>query len=380
MSSTDLNSLLELIESQIDIEQCNKIDQRYHKALSCEEIDRPPLVIQPEFGSKWQMPKPWDKFQLYTYRQAFDDPAAMLQNMLLSRVVPWLIMKDDSPLAIRNDHGTIQIASLLGGQWHFHHDNYPWVSSLGSTDAIKDIVGRDSEIDFAAGVLPQSTKTLKFYQEQISKYPKCKQVIQISLPDLQGPIDTADILWGSKIFLAILTEPQLVTALMTKIVDTMIKVANYYRQFTSDRLEPFANTQHGYNIPGRLMIRNDSAIMVSPDTYREMILPQDARLLKEAGTGTIHFCGDGDHLIEPMLEIPDVRGIDLGQPELMDTRKLFEMCSSKRVAVTHINPSREDLVSGQAVQNYPTGAVFIYYTVNFEDAIEVVNLYNNSTN
>ncbi len=170
MTATDfkqLNSLLELIESQIDIEQCNKIDQRYRRALACQEVDRPPLVIQPEFGKQWTLPQPWDKFQLYTYRQAFDDPAAMLQNMLLNRVVPWLIMKDDSPLAIRNDHGTIQIASLLGGSWNFHKNDYPWVGSLGTTEAIRKLVEKDNGIDFYGGVLPQSTRTLEFYQEQI---------------------------------------------------------------------------------------------------------------------------------------------------------------------------------------------------------------------
>jgi hypothetical protein len=126
------------------------------------------------------------------------------------------------------------------------------------------------------------------------------------------------------------------------------------------------------------MIRNDSAIMVSPDTYREVIMPQDARLLKESGSGSIHFCGNGEHLIEPMLEIPDLRGVDLGQSELMNTKKIYLACTEKKVPVTNIKPSREDLVSGQAARDYPTGAVFMYNTDNFEDADEVIRNYNNS--
>ena len=39
---------------------------------------------------------------------------------------------------------------------------------------------------------------------------------------LQGPIDTADILWGSEIFLMMLQEPELVTALLGKVVRTML--------------------------------------------------------------------------------------------------------------------------------------------------------------
>lgn len=372
-----LDELLILIEEHIELEHCQRVDERYRRVLSYEEENGPPLVIRTDFGKNWALPRPWDKFQRYSYRQTFDEPAAMMQNALLGCVVPGLILKDDNPLAIRNDHGTIQIASLIGGQWHFHADNYPWVKSLGSTDAIKALVEKSDEIDWNGGVLSQSTKTLDFYTEQLCKYPKCKQAIQISLPDLQGPIDTADILWGSEIFVEILANPELVKALMTKVVNIMLKVAHYYRQFATDKLEPFANAQHGYNIPGRLLIRNDSAIMVSPDTYRDMILPQDARLLKEVGTGSIHFCGNGQHLIEPMLEIPDLRGVDFGQSELMDTKLIYEMCAERKVAITCLKPTREELISGKAVCDYPTGVVFVYNTQDIEDAIDVVGRYKN---
>ena len=373
---TQLNQLLALIEERIDLEHCRNVDDRYRRSLSYEPVQRPPLVVHPVFSRTWQLPPPWDSFQRYPYRRAFDDPAAMLQNMLLDRVVPGLLLKDDNPLAIRNDHGTVQIASLLGGQWHFHEDNYPWVSSLGSTDAIERLLARNAPIDFNAGVMPQSTKTLEFYREHLADYPNCRQAIQISLPDLQGPIDTADILWGSEIFAEILARPQLVTAMLTKVVDAMLQVVQHYRPLAVDKLDPLANTQHGYNIPGRLLIRDDSAIMVSPDTYRRMILPHDARLLKELGGGAIHFCGSGGHLIEPMLEIPELRGIDMGDPETMDTKRIYQMCAAKKVTLTHLRPSKDDLVTGKAIEQFPTGVVFTYNTDNIDDALDVVSRYN----
>jgi hypothetical protein len=296
----------------------------------------------------------------------------MMQNMLLDRVVPGLILKDDSPLAIRNDHGTIQIASLVGGVWEMHEDNYPWVKALGSTDAIRALVEADEAIDWSGGVLPQSVRTLEFYREMLSRYPKCQEAIQISLPDLQGPIDTADILWGSELFVMILAEPDLVTALLERIVRTMLAVAKRFRDYTHDRLDPEATTQHGYNIPGRLMIRNDSAIMVSPDTYRDMVAPHDARLLGEVGSGSIHFCGNGQHLIEPMLEIPDLRGVDFGQAGMMDIKRIYESASARHVALTCLKPSKQDLVSGQAMRDFPTGVVLLYNTASVQDAADVV--------
>ena len=373
--SADLNQLdklLELIEQHIDLENHQRVDQRYRRSLAYEEVDHPPLVSQPEFGKRWELPKPWEKFEHYSYRQAFDDPAAMMQNMLLDRVVPGLILKDDSPLAIRNDHGTIQIASILGGAWEMHENNYPWVKSLGSSEAIRALVEEDRDIDWNCGVLPQSTWTLEFYNEKLSDYSTCKEAIQISLPDLQGPVDTADILWGTEIFLMMLQEPQLVTSLMDKIVRAMLDVIDHYRKLTYDRLNPAANTQHGYNVPGRLMIRNDSAIMVSPDTYRQVIAPQDAKLLKEVGSGSIHFCGNGQHLVEPMLEIPNLRGLDFGQAEMMDIKKIYEMASQRKVALTCLKPPRDDLMSGKTVTDFPTGVVCICNTETINGAREIV--------
>jgi len=371
-----LDALLKFIEERIDLKHCEKVDECYRKTFSYEAVERPPLIIQSSFGKRWKLPEPWDKFKQYPYRWAFNHPVAMMQNQLLDRVVPGLILKDDNPLAIRNDHGTIQIASLLSGQWYMHEDNYPWVGSLDSVETVKKLVEEDNEINLQSGVIPQSIKTLEFYTEHLSKYPLCKEAIQISLPDLQGPLDTADILWGSEIFAEILANPDLVTAFMNKIVNIMITVMEYYRRFTYDRLEPFANTQHGYNIPGRLLIRNDSSIIVSPDTYRRLIMPQDAKLLKKIGAGSIHFCGNGQHLIKPMLEISELRGLDFGQPEMMNIDQIYELCSKYKIVLTNLHPDREKLISGQAVRNYPTGVVFLYHTEDINDAIKVVERYN----
>ena len=105
---SQLDGLLQLIDDQIDLDHCEQVDARYRRALGGEVTDRPPLVVQTQWDGNWTLPKPWDQFEHYRNRQAYHDPVAMMQNMLLERVVPGLILKDDNPLAIRNNHGTIQ--------------------------------------------------------------------------------------------------------------------------------------------------------------------------------------------------------------------------------------------------------------------------------
>lgn len=372
----ELERLLKLLEDHIDLEHCLEVDERYRMALQYNDVDRPPLVIQPEFGKILELPSPWKEFKRYSYRESFERPSAMLQNMLLNRVVLGVLLQDDNPMAIRNDHGTIQIASALGGKWGMYEDNYPWVDHFDLIQDIEEILdGGLPETINDRGILPHSFETLRFYDKKLKEYPNCKKAIQISLPDLQGPVDTAEQLWGSDIYYAFYENPELFNRLLSRVVGTMLLVEKEFRKYTHDRLEPDFNTQHGYVIPGRIMIRNDSSIMVSPEMYTEFIRSHDERVLREVGSGSIHFCGNGQHLVEKMLEIPYLRGLDFGQPEYMDIQYIYGLCRERKAAITNLNPSREDIVSGKAVEDFPTGVVFVYHTSSFDDAMEVVNIY-----
>ena len=371
---SELDHLLCLIEERIHLDHCREVDRRYQRALAYEDVDRPPLVVKAAFGGNVALPAPWDGFRRYAYSEGFESPVAMLQNMLLGRVVPGLLLRDDNPLAIRNDHGTVQIASVLGGEWTRRDDDYPWIQHFASRRSLEN-VANGREVDLATGVLPQSLATLNFYREKLADYPICKEAIQISLPDLQGPLDTAELLWGSDIYYAFHEDRDVLARLLSRIVDTMITVFEHYRRHAVDRLEPSFTTQHGYMSPGRLLIRNDSAIMLSPDTYADTVRPHDARLLHSVGGGAIHFCGDGQHLVGNMLEIPDLLGLDLGQPEMMDIPRICAQCRERKVALTNLQPSREDLISGKARKDFPTGCVMVYQTDNYENASEVARAY-----
>lgn len=368
----ELNELLALVAEQMDLAHCREVDERYRAALAWENVDRPPLTVQSPFGKTLALPELWARFRRYPYRQAFENPAAMLQNMLLNRVVPGVLLRDDSPLAIRADHGTIQIASLLGGHWQMHEDSYPWIEPNPSEDFLTRLVADSTPPDFTRGVLNKSLRTMEFYREKLAQFPPCAEAIQVSLPDLQGPLDIAEQLWGSEIMVGLYESPELFDQLLARLVAVMPLVIEKYRPLSKDHLDPAANTQHGYNIPGRLLIRNDSAIMLSPGMYAERVRPHDARLLDALGGGAIHFCGNGRHLIEPMLRIPALRGLDFGEPDRMDVGRIYDACRPPRVALTHLNPTRGDLISGKTVGQFPTGVVLVYCTENFSDAQQVV--------
>ena len=374
-----LEKVLQQVEEKIDMEHVAEVDQRYLKTLRYEDVDRPPLVVQPSFSERMELPPPWDEYSRYSYREAFENPAAMLQNMLLSRVVPGILISDDTPLAVRNDHGIIQIASLLGGEWKLTEDNYPWVEPIKEKQKLKEIAENKDEPEMERGVMPRTKRTLEYYNEKLGRYPKIDKAVQISLPDLQGPMDTAEQLWGSGIFYAFYEEPELLNNLLKKIVDTMLSVIKEIRKYTKDRLDPDANTQHGYVIPGRLLIRNDSSILLSPEMYKKKVRPHDERLLDEAGGGAIHFCGNGEHLIDTLLEIPKMYGLDFGESEKMDIPRIYEKCRKKKTVITPVHVTEKDIEIEKAKQTYPTGAVFLYHATCLTTATEITRRYQGNT-
>jgi hypothetical protein len=373
----ELDRLLGLITERLDPEHQRAVGERYRAALSWETVDRPPLVIQGAFGSALSLPEPWADFHYYPYGETFENPAAMLQDILLERVVPGLILRDDNPLAVRDNHGTVLVASALAGRWRRYGDDYPWIEPLGSTDAVREVAdGAGARLDPDAGLLPAVIETLQCYRDALARHRGCLEEIPISLPDLQGPMDTAEQSWGSGIHLAFYDDPELVDRLLGRIVEVTAAVWDLLRPYTSaNRLEPLAHAQHGYQVPGRLLVRNDSAVLLSARTYAGAIRPHDAALLAGVGGGSIHFCGNGAHLVEEMLAIPDLLGLDFGQPEQMDVGAIYGLCRERRVALTHLMPAREELVSGMARSRFPTGVVFVYKPESVEDALEVVGAY-----
>jgi len=76
-----------------------------------------------------------------------------------------------------------------------------------------------------------------------------------------------------------------------------------------------------------------------------------------------------------MFEIPDLRGLDFGQADMMDIKKIYETAAPQKVALTCLKPSRDDLVSGKALIDFPTDVVFVYKAETIDDAREIVMAY-----
>jgi hypothetical protein len=67
-----------------------------------------------------------------------------------------------------------------------------------------------------------------------------------------------------------------------------------------------------------------------------------------------------------------------GEIASLDADCIYGIRRECKVSLTRVNPSREDLVSGRARRDFPTGVVFVYLTENIEDALNVVRAYQSN--
>ncbi|OPZ19787.1 MAG: hypothetical protein BWZ10_00838 [candidate division BRC1 bacterium ADurb.BinA364] len=248
------------------------------------------------------------------------DAMALQQFGLCSQA---LAKGDGSALAVRCNYGTSILPLLFGVELFAmddEADTLPTSVPFHDADRIRQCVeaGPPSlQAGFGARVFEMGER----FVEIASLYPKIGQCVSIYHPDTQGPFDVLEVVWGSEMFLALFDQGELVHAMLDRIAETYVE---FMRRW--ERIAPFGHPsnphwrlRHG----GRIMLRDDSAMNLSPVMFDEFIRPYDQRLLDEFGGGAIHFCGKGDHYIERMTAMRGLRAIHMSQPHLNDMETIF---------------------------------------------------------
>lgn len=238
---------------------------------------------------------------------------------------------DGAVLNVRCNYGS-SIAPLLFGVEVFVMDEeletLPTSRPLNDVAAIRRLIAAgvpDLRTGYGARVLEMGRR----YAEIARQYPKIGKYVFIYHPDLQGPMDICEVIWGSTIFYAARDEPALVKELLELAVATYIAFMREWEQIVPFR--PDGNAHWGMYHKGKIMLRDDSAMNFSPRMFREFIGPYDQRLLDEFGGGAIHFCGRGDHYIAAMSELRGLYAINLSQPHLNDMEVIYRYTVDKGI-------------------------------------------------
>jgi hypothetical protein len=150
-----------------------------------------------------------------------------------------------------------------------------------------------------------------------------REAVWIYHPDLQGPMDIAEMMLGGGLLLAFYDRPGEARAVLELITSTYVRFLRRWFGVVPPRGDGKYMAHWGRFFKGQVMLRDDSLVNLSPRMYAEFVRPCDQRILEEFGGGAVHFCGKCDHVIELMSQQRGLTAINSSQPELNDLGRLY---------------------------------------------------------
>ena len=277
---------------------------------------------------------------------AIEDYDLMLQ-MQLAGVSAALNSEWASP-CLRANYGTGIMSTLFGAELFTmprHTATLPTTRPCNDPEWMQDMVDRGMP-DLGTALGKKVFEFGEYCAELFARYPKVQKYVVMYHPDLQGPQDICELLWGTEIFYSMYDEPELVHAALELITDTYTAFMKKWQTMfppEADMNPHWSNLYHR----GTILLRSDSAMNLSPDLYREFSLPYDKRLLDEFGGGAVHFCGRGDHYIPDLCSLEGVYGINMSQPEYNDMETIYRHTVDKGIPLLGFNRARAEQDKGR---------------------------------
>lgn len=261
-------------------------------------------------------------------------------------------------LNVRSNYGTSILPSLFGVRLFHQEDeqdtlptSWPLVRN-GNLDPIRRIVDAglpDLEALDESALAGKTLLMAERFEALRAHYPKIGRFVHHYHPDLQGPMDVCEVMLGSHLFLALVDEPDLIHTFLDLLTETYIRYLRRWGRIAekgpggigathppglqANDSRPLFRVHWGMMHRGVIMLRDDSAMNLSPAMFDEFVRPYDQRLLDEFGGGAIHFCGRGDHFVPSMGRMPGMHAIAMGQPEYNDMEVIYAHTVDRGIAL-----------------------------------------------
>lgn len=351
-----------------------RADTLHQAALEYGKVDRLPLIFS--------YPLPADfPFQPLPNAAIYQDPAAMLYNELVSAWDLSLAARvsggapgDDLAATIRPNWGTVLVASVLGGFAQQSDDNTPWIRRNDARPiTLEQIADADPEVA-STGWVPRVLETYEAYGQLLSLYPELASALWLTLPDLQGPLDTVEQLLGADLFIDMMERPELCQKAFTRAAEIQLACARLFAPYVQDGPSGYIH-QHGFLVRGGVLIRCDSAVMISSSLYRDLVAPADELVLAGLGGGGVHSCGKIDHAAPAILELPSIRSFDFGQSFMNDVDSLYSLARQRSIPFLRVQAGRQELESGTIMDRFPTGVSLRCSVETQEEALRLFDCY-----
>lgn len=304
---------LELLESLVDREHLARCERLQEAAWAGEAVEHLPAIVS------FPTPPEWPT---YTFTQTWDDLEANFMTGL-AYAYGGALLKDDRLFTLAPDRGVVTIPEVFGVPSVVTDQGRSMSRGLGSLEAVEALIDR--------GVPDLRPRTVvdeleDFAREVLSQYEQLSQVVHVFMADTQGPFDLAALAWGHGILTALYDHPDTVHRLLNLMTEAYVAYSHHRKQRLG---EPLTSGTHCCGLKlarGGVHLSDDSAVLCSAEVYREFIQPYNERALAPFAGGWLHFCGNGNHILDQMLATPGVNAIHLGNPDHCDLLELYQRC------------------------------------------------------
>ena len=248
----------------------------------------------------------------------FTDPSAMVDFQERTYYDQVREIDDDFVPYLMPWFGTVVTASAFGCEISFPPKQDPAVNPrhypVRTAEDIRKLSLPDPEKD---GLMP---KVLEFLRAM-----KQRSFLPVGITDFQGPLTTANQLMGyDKLIYLMHDYPSAMHELMAKVTEALILWVKRQKQIIGEPLNECISDQQVY--VGRhagVWFSDDDAVLMSPGTYKEFVVPYNSRILKAFGGGCLHYCGNATHQAEKFLATEGLLAIN--NYTLHDLRAFHEL-------------------------------------------------------
>lgn len=285
---------------------------------------------------------PWPQISV-NFAQCDIDAMVLHQ---LSAVSGALAQGAGQRLGVRCNYGTAILPSLFGCEMFMMEESLnvlPTCRPLGAA-AIPRLIEAGVP-DIQGGLCGKVFAAARRFQDVFRQYPRIGAWVDLYHPDVQGPLDVVELVWGSTMFLAFCDDPGLMHEMLDLVTRTYAAFMRAWLELMPPRRgEYFTHWSMMHKAP--VMLRDDSLMNLSPRMYEEYVRPCDQRLFDEFGGGAIHFCGRADHYIQPMSRMSGLTAVNLSQPHLNDMETIYRHTVDKGIKLLGLSRDWADRAVG----------------------------------
>jgi hypothetical protein len=115
-----------------------------------------------------------------------------------------------------------------------------------------------------------------------------------------------------KLIYLMFDHPELMHRLMEIVTESLIRWVKKQKEVIGEPLNWCISDQQVYTgANAGVWFSDDDAVLMSPDTYREFVVPYNSRILTEFGGGCIHYCGNATHHADSFLATQGLKALNI---------------------------------------------------------------------